>query len=227
MRLMRRVALSVLATSLTAPAAARAREILPASPAVVAAVPRAPFIDLGRPPNVPVRLVVVLRYRNESELRTLSNGVTDFFSTERALSPQQFTRYFSPTTADYEGTAAALTRMGFAIVKTYANRTVLDVQAPAAVVDRAFDTDIHAVVQREVLPQNGRAGLRGGLRYANVRPATLPRVLRSSVYGISGFDNLYAIRPTYVLGQPTISTGVGVGAAVTGTGPGPRAVCFC
>ena len=53
-----------------------------------------------------------------------------------ALTAEQFRDYFSPTAQDYGRTLGLLAAQGFTISRTYANRSVIDVTAPAALVER-------------------------------------------------------------------------------------------
>ncbi len=146
---------------------------------MVATIPRVLFRDLGHAPNTPVRLAIALKYRNAGDLEALADGRSEFFHGQRVLSADEFRNYFAPSAFDYRRTASTFAGLGFRVVQMYANRTVLDVEAPPAVVDRAFATDIHAVFQPEVAPAGGRAGIPGGLRYAisgrqRYRPRSLP-----------------------------------------------------
>ena len=95
------------------------------------------------------------------------------------ISPQQhLLDAFAPSPSAYAAVERDLTARGFTIVRTFANRTVLDVSAPVAIVERTFSTELH------------RASASGRSGYANVRPAFLPEELRASVAGVVGFDSV-------------------------------------
>ncbi len=158
-----------------------ARALPMVSSAPLAAAAAAPYRDLGRAPaQMPVRLAVVLAYRNENELQALLAAQDDAASplAGHYLSQGQFLAAFAPSFATYAAVERDLTARGFTIERAYANRTVLDVTAPAATVERTFATELH------------RASALGRSGYANVRAAFLPAELRASVAGVVGFDSV-------------------------------------
>lgn len=129
------------------------------------------------------------------------------------LTPQQFRDSFAPSVAEHDRIIDAFQRAGFAVTRTYPNRTIIDVAAPAATVERYFRTEIHGVEQKDA-----------GLRYANSRPAYLPAELRD-ISGIGGFDNLRIVKPMYVRGQRRVGGDVALGPPLQApdTGLGPHA----
>jgi subtilase family serine protease len=135
--------------------------------------------DLGRAPaTTPVRLAVVLNYRREAELERFVAQLGDDTASVQPLSAQQFRDAFAPTQADYAATQTALRRLGLRVTGEYANRTVIDVTAPAAVVERAFSTRIDTVRHAD-----------GTIGYANATGVMLPLELQRTVAGVAGFDN--------------------------------------
>jgi subtilase family serine protease len=106
-----------------------------------------------------------------------------------------------------------LQRAGFTLTQTFPNRTVIDVSAPAAIVERYFNTEIHRV------NQDGAGG-----RYANSRPAYLPAELRDAVFSVGGFDNLRIVKPTNVRASgPRRDMALGPPLQGPDTGLGPYA----
>jgi subtilase family serine protease len=150
-----------------------------ASAAPLARPPRAAYQDLGRAASAtPMRLAVVLNYRREAELENFVERLGDPASAMRPLTAQEFRDAFAPSEAEYAQTLAALARLGLRVARTYANRTVVDVTAPAAAVERAFATRIDTVRRAD-----------GTFGYAAVTPVSLPAELRQTVFGVTGFDN--------------------------------------
>ncbi|MDQ6931584.1 MAG: S53 family peptidase [Candidatus Eremiobacteraeota bacterium] len=190
--------------------------LYPRARAVIADVPRVPVRELGRAPSsTRVNLAVSLKYRNEQQLEVLIHKLSDPQSPMYGhfLSPQQFRDSFAPTVADHLRVVQSFQRAGFTVTQTFGNRTVIDITAPAAVVERYFNTEIHRVIQAGV-----------GVRYANSRPAYLPAELREVVFGIGGFDNLRIAKPMNVRAQ-TPRTHVALGPPLQGpdTGLSPYA----
>jgi subtilase family serine protease len=148
--------------------------------------PHAAFRDLGHVAALtPIRLTVVLNYRNEPELEryVARMGDPSAASSTRPLTAQEFRDAFAPTAADYATTQLALARLGLRVTRVYTNRSVIDVAAPASLVERAFSTRIDMVRRAN-----------GSLGYANVIPAFVPAGLQRTVMGVAGFDNVGALR---------------------------------
>jgi len=171
---------------------------------VAAGVPvRADVRDLGAARHTQtVKLALILHYRHEGELSQFveaqANPSSGYYG--HFLDNQQFNAYFAPSQSDYARVAQQLQRAGFQVVGTYDNRTVLDVVGPARAVNTYFNTEIHSVFQTGY-----------GLRYANVRPASMPAELQNELVAISGFDNLNKARYQYQRGrrQPVMPDSVG------------------
>jgi subtilase family serine protease len=180
---------------------------------VTAETPRVALRDYGRVnASTPIRLAVVFNYRHDNELQSFValQGEPYARLPHAVLTADQFRNYFSPTVQDYARTIAILQRNGFSIMRTYSNRTVVDVSAPAAVVERTFATQLHRVAQPD-----------GSLHYANVRPALMPEELKGLVFGVIGFDDLQVLkttnmrytgpRPATALGPPLQGPDLGLG----------------
>lgn len=179
-----------LAAMLLAPAAnAAARGV---------AAPGAAVSDLGRvPAATPVDLAIVMRYRNDAQLDRLVELQGDSSSPlhGRFLTNEQFDAFFAPQRSEYARTIAVLERAGFRVTQTFANRTLVDVTAPASVAERYFHTEIHRVWQSGA-----------GARYENVRAGAVPAELERSVAAVDGLDNVVHVRP-FVRLQPVALTG--------------------
>ncbi|MBV8490986.1 MAG: S8 family serine peptidase [Candidatus Eremiobacteraeota bacterium] len=124
-------------------------------------------VDLGpRSPQAPVRVVLLLRYRNAAALQRFVD-VDERRPGVRPMTRGRFLAEFAPTTAQEARVLAALRRKGFRILRTYANRTLVDAQAPSQTIERTFGTEIHDFRQTPY-----------GVRYANVRPMHVPAALQ-------------------------------------------------
>lgn len=127
-----------------------------------------------------VRLVVNLPLRDQSNLEALiaaqSNPRSPLY--RHFLSATQVRDAFGATNADYTATAAALQRAGFSIVAVDRMRTLIDVSAPAATVERYFSTNLHAIA----IDSRNTA-------YANVTPAVIPVALRGRIDAVAGLQS--------------------------------------
>jgi kumamolisin len=178
-------------------AACGAQSVFPPSVVAPAAVPVsyyaagvkvAPdFRELGRAPDaLPVRLTVALRYRHQDELDSLVAAQSDPASPvfRRYLTNTEFASEFSPSLQTYRRVGDALTNAGFTIVKTFANRTLIEVAGTSGIAERLFKTQI------DYGTQTGH-----GRRYMNVRNALIPPELRAAILAVSGLDDLISFAP--------------------------------
>lgn len=98
-----------------------------------------------------VPLTFTLKYHNQADLDNLVSNQSDPSSPLYAkfLTPQEFRRYFAPTPMEYAQTIAQLQHAGFSIVRTSANRTVIDAVGPAALSNRMVSTFAAYRAQRQ------------------------------------------------------------------------------
>jgi kumamolisin len=131
---------------------------------------------------------LMLNYHHEDEMDRLLDAQTDESSPtyHHFLSQKQFQNYFAPSVGEYNRAIASLQRGGFTITHTFANRTLVDASAPAAVAERYFSTEIHNVAQPGV-----------GVRHLAVRPATIPRDISDIALGVVGLSNVRTLKAQY------------------------------
>jgi len=202
MRRTPRVLAAVLGLSLTLSACSGHSSFMPAAPnsgdqgaqpiksgaastAPLTSVPRTfgalAYTDAGRRESgKPVRISLTLRYNHQDELDRFVQEVGS--GHRRPITQAQFNAYYAPTHAQEEAVVRALHAAGFTIVKQFSNRTIVDAQAPSAVVERFFSTQIHDVRQGKY-----------GERYTNVSKVTLPQSIASIVRDVS-LNNLVIAR---------------------------------
>jgi subtilase family serine protease len=99
-------------------------------------------------------------------------------SFHRFVTPAQFTQAFSPSASAAAAVASYLAQAGFTNVAVAPNRLVVTANGSAAVVSRAFNTQIHAYAQA------GRAIV------ANASPAMVPAALAGTVSSVLGLNNI-------------------------------------
>ena len=92
-----------------------------------------------------LNLAIGLPLRNEGALTELLQEIYDPASANyhRYLTPEQFTKQFGPTEADYAAVLKFAESNGFAVIATHESRMVLDVQASSADVGNAFHVTLH------------------------------------------------------------------------------------
>lgn len=123
----------------------------------------------------PMHIVIGLKLRNKAEL--------DAYISRRGFKPLSgpaFVARYSPSAAQAQAVAHFLELSGFSNVRISPNRILVSGDAPAANVQRAFQTSLASV-----RTQDGR------MAYANTRDATLPASLQSFVNGVVGLQNVH------------------------------------
>ena len=88
----------------------------------------------------PLSLALTLPLHHQAELQDLLHGLYDPADPRygQFLTPQQFAARYSPTPEEYSRVIAYAKALGLAVTATHSNRTLLDVSAPAAQVEKAF-----------------------------------------------------------------------------------------
>jgi hypothetical protein len=157
--------------------------LLPSNPQpALRSAPGAP-VDIGRRnTRDPVSIVVLLRYNRQAELDRFADALARERS-PRYLTAAQFMARFGPTPQQQAQVVQILRRAGFAITRTYPNRTLVDASAPSGTVERFFSTQIHNFRQA-----------RYGVRFANVRPMHVPAQLAALVAAVNA-DTVVRMRP--------------------------------
>ena len=152
----------------------------------IAAVPRTSgqfaTSDLGKASGS-VKIAVALNYNNQAELDQLvadqSNPLSGNY--HHYLSNAEFNARFAPTAQQVAQVENALKAKGFTVTQKFQNNTIIDAQAPAAVVNDTFQTEMHDVSQGKF-----------GHRYMNTKPATLPNEMQGLVNDIT-MNNLIVV----------------------------------
>ena len=144
------------------------------------------FSDKGaRSENAPMHVTVTLQYNHQAELdqlvRDQSNPASPMY--HHYLSNEAFNAYYAPTAQQEGAVVAELRAQGFTVTNEYANRTIIDADAPTGTVERTFHTQIHDVSQG-----------RFGTRFVNTEPAQLPDKLTGLVKDVT-LNNLIVARP--------------------------------
>ena len=162
---------------------------------------------VGRlPADAPLRLVLVLPLRNQTEL---DNFLTELYnpsspSYRQFLTVGEFTARFGPSQEDYDAVIQFAKTNGFTVAGTSLNRLNLDITGPVESIEQAF----HLTMGVYNHPTENRTF------YAPDREPT-PN-LRVQLWHIAGLDNFSIPQPTYT------RKGAGVGSSAT-TGSGPSA----
>ena len=151
---------------------------------------------VGRVPATQmIRLALTLPLRNTSTLTTLLHDLYDPRSPKyhQYLSGADFKAQFSPSDADYNSLIAFAKAQGFTVTATPANSLLLNVQAPASVVEKAFGVQLN----------NYKETATGRIFFAPDREPSLDASFAVLPKGIIGLDN--AVVPIKMLHKRPIT----------------------
>src|SRR5665213_1474161 len=145
--------------------------------------------DLGRAsPTAMMRLAIPLRIKDEAALKSFVDHVSTPGDTlyGKFLTQAGFVKRFAPTKKEYGKIAKALTRMGFQVSATHANRMLIEVQAPIAVVESSLQIEIHQYRDAN-----------GAMAFAPISEPTVSRTLASRIQGIVGLSTFHTRHPHF------------------------------
>jgi len=153
------------------------------------------------PRSEQIQLAIGLPLRNQAELENLLKQLADPSSPQfrQYLTPGQFAERFGPSEDDYNALAQFFEAQGFVITGTHPNRTILDVRATAAKIERTF----HLNMLRWNHPSRG-------VFFAPDREPVLDAGV--TILDITGLDN-------FVLPHPMDLKAHGLLPLTTGSGP--------
>lgn len=155
-------------------------------------------------------LAISLPLRNQAALEDLLQRLYDPQSPNfhNYLSGQEFTSRFGPTESDYAAAINFAQANGLDIIDTAANRLVLDIEGPAANIEKAFNVTLNFYQH----PTESRTF------FAPDREPSLD--LAAPVLHISGFDNFALPHAKNIQSPETEPSAIGK----TGSGPGGQYV---
>jgi subtilase family serine protease len=170
-------------------------------PAAVGALGLQPIETL--PDSTRVDLAIQVPVRDQEGLSNLVQQLYDPKSPNfhRYLTPEQFTKQFGPTEADYQNVVNFAKNRGFTVRGTEPSRTVVDVSGSVAQIRSAFHVNMN--VYRH--PKEDRTF------YAPDMEPSLD--LAAPVAHIAGLNDYYVPHPLGHMGQPTPLGGSGGGGS--------------
>jgi hypothetical protein len=139
-------------------------------------------------PTKMLRLTIALTPPHPDQERQLITALHDKQSPlfHKFLTPQQWDARFAPSAQDEQAVVDWATGAGFTINQRYADRLLVDVQAPAGVIEKALNITIN----------NYQIG--STTYFANDRDPVLPAGLSHTVQAILGLDSFLRLRPAHV-----------------------------
>jgi subtilase family serine protease len=145
--------------------------------------------DLGHEfAATPVRVALLMRVRNEAELRQLvtlqSTPGSRYY--KKYLTSAQFAQYFSPDPATYARTIRLMQARGFHVTQTFPNRGMIRATIPSGLAERYFKTHIERVMQK------------GVERYMNTTAISVPEELRAVATSVVGLHSVQTMHMDHV-----------------------------
>jgi len=141
-----------------------------------------------------LRLTIALAPPHMNEERQLIDELHDKKSPEfhRFLTAEQWNARFSPSQEDEQAVVNWAQSQGFTITNRYANRLLVDVEAPAGTIERALSVKIN----------NYQMGSK--VYYSNDRDPEIPGGLTNTIQAILGLHSFLQLRPALTGAQPTL-----------------------
>ena len=151
---------------------------------------RGDVVQNAMPLTRQVNVTVVMKLRNESQLRTFNS------QPHAPMSQAQMAADYLPAAADAQAVADYLKQAGFSNVSISSNRMLVSATGNAATVQSAFHTSLVSVRTHD-----GRSA------FANSSAIQIPAALRGSVQAVLG---LQTVHKAHVLARPMPNDTVGV-----------------
>ncbi len=161
-------------------------------------------------PSQKLRLVIGLQRPNvaaeEKFLKELhTKGSPNFM---KFLTAAEWNARFSPSAADEQAVVDWATSQGFTVTHRYANRLLVDVEAPAAAIETAFGVTINSY----------QVGTRTA--FSNDRDPAIPAPLQGKILSVGGLNSIQVLRPASgKVAEPAFSDYV-EGPAIAAAGKG-------
>jgi hypothetical protein len=99
------------------------------------------------------------------------------------LTPEEWNKRFAPSEADEQAVVNWATAQGLTVTNRYANRLIVDVEAPVAQIQKALAVRIN------------RYQLDGRTVFSNDRDPAIPKELSGIVSGVIGLNSIHVMRP--------------------------------
>ncbi len=134
-------------------------------------------------PAQTLRLVFALKPPHLQEEEEFLRQIQDPDSPQfhQYLSQEQWNQRFAPAAEDEQAVVTWAQSQGFTITQRYANRLLVDVEAPSAVIERALDVSINTYQ------------LAGESYFSNDRDPSLPAHLVGTVHSVMGLNNIQRV----------------------------------
>jgi len=161
-------------------------------------------------PQQHLRLVIGLQHPNlaaeEQFLEELhTRGSPNFM---QFLTPAEWTKRFAPAAADEQAVVDWAISQGMTVTQRYANRLLVDVDAPSGIIEKAFGVTINKY----------QVGTRTA--FSNDRDAAIPTSLQGIIHSVGGLNSIQVLNPaSKFASEPTFADYVaGPAKAVGGAG---------
>lgn len=143
-------------------------------------------------PTKMLRLAIALNPPHPVEerqfLASLQNKQSPLF--HQYLTADQWNARFAPSVEDEQAVVDWAQGQGLTVTNRYANRLIVDVEAPAGAIEKA----LNIVINRYQLPGSDPSDPMS-IRYSTDREPTLPARLTAVVQSVQGLNSIEAVRP--------------------------------
>ena len=172
--------------------------------------------------NQKLRLVIALRPPKLAEERKFIEDLQTKGSPSfgKFLTPEQWNQRFAPSVADEQAVVDWAKSQGFTVTDRFPNRLLVDVEAPAAVIEKAFNLKLNKYM------------VAGSERFSSDRDPELSGNLVSIVQNVQGLNNIRmmhpmrkgAVVPNFPIYAPGPAVGNAVASGANSSGPKPKSL---
>src|ERR1700722_5529236 len=143
-------------------------------------------------PSQMLRLAIVLAPPHPAEEDAFLDAVHDRQSPQfhQFLSPEEWTARFDPSLDDEQAVVDWAKSQGLPITNRYPNRLIVDVEAPAGVIEKALHVTLN---KYRVQPEDESGETR--IAYSNDRDPVLPSRLIGVVESVQGLNSIETMEP--------------------------------
>ncbi len=140
-------------------------------------------------PTQRLRLTIGLQHPNIAEERQFLQDLQTVGKKQyhQFLSAEEWNQRFAPSVADEQAVVDWATAQGFTVTQRFANRLLVDVEAPSGTIEKALNVTMN---RYQLETKTGTKTF-----FSNDRDAEIPSNLTGIIHSVAGLNNLHVLHP--------------------------------